>query len=79
MSKPRRRSGPRSRSLTRYIIAKDQEIDYKNVSLLQKYLNERGKLLSRRVTGVTAHQQRQLTVAVKRARFLGLLSSGSVK
>ncbi len=52
------------------------EIDYKNISLLQKYLTERGRMVSRRISGVTAKQQRQLTNSIKRARFLGLLTSG---
>lgn len=52
------------------------EIDYKNIPLLQKYLTERGRIVSRRISGVTAKQQRQLTTSIKRARFLGLLTSG---
>ena len=51
-------------------------IDYKNIPLLQKYLTERGRMVSRRLSGITAKQQRRLTTAVKRARFLGLLTSG---
>ena len=53
-------------------------VDYKNVSLLQKFLNERGKMLSRRFSGVSAKTQRQVASAVKRARFLALLPSGGV-
>ena len=52
------------------------EIDYKNISLLQKYLTERGRMVSRRISGNSAKQQRQLTNSIKRARFLGLLTSG---
>lgn len=48
-------------------------IDYKNTDLLEKFLNDQGKLLPRRITGANAKQQRQLTVAVKRARHLALL------
>lgn len=54
-------------------------IDYKDPALLQKFLSDRGKLLSRRITGVNAKMQRDITTAVKRARFLGLLSVGSSK
>ena len=48
-------------------------IDYKDNETLKRYLNEQGKLMPRRVTGVSAKSQRQLTVAVKRARHMALL------
>jgi small subunit ribosomal protein S18 len=48
-------------------------IDYKDVDLLKKFITERGKILPRRLTGLTAQQQRDLTNAVKRARILALL------
>ena len=48
-------------------------IDYKDVELLRKFITERGKILPRRITGLTAQQQRTLTVAVKRARSIALL------
>jgi small subunit ribosomal protein S18 len=48
-------------------------IDYKDVDLLRKYITERGKILPRRITGLTAKQQRDLTVAIKRARIVALL------
>ena len=50
-----------------------EPIDYKDVDLLRKSITERGKILPRRITGLTAKQQRRLTVAVKRARVLALL------
>jgi small subunit ribosomal protein S18 len=50
-----------------------QVIDYKDVELLHKFVTERGKMLPRRITGLTARQQRALTTAVKRARLLALL------
>ena len=53
-------------------------VDYKNVPLLQKFLNERGKMLSRRYSGVSAKTQRQVAAAVKKARFLALLPSGGM-
>ncbi len=49
------------------------EIDYKNPRLLRDYITERGKILPRRVTGTCAKHQRQLTVAIKRARVLALI------
>lgn len=51
----------------------DEPIDYKDVDLLRKFITERGKILPRRITGLTAKQQRQLTQAIKRARILALL------
>ena len=48
-------------------------IDYKDVDLLKKFVTERGKILPRRLTGLTAKQQRDLTNAVKRARIVALL------
>ena len=48
-------------------------IDYKNVELLQNFVTERGKILPRRITGVSAYYQRKLTKAIKRARQVALL------
>ncbi|MDX2273102.1 MAG: 30S ribosomal protein S18 [Cyanobacteriota bacterium] len=48
-------------------------IDYKDIELLKKFVTERGKILPRRITGLTAKQQRDLTYAIKRARVVGLL------
>ena len=48
-------------------------IDYKDASLLKRFLTDRGKILPRRITGVSAFFQRQLSVAVKRARATGIL------
>jgi small subunit ribosomal protein S18 len=48
-------------------------IDYKDVELLSKFLTEQGKILPRRVTGLTTKQQSRLTKAVKKARILALL------
>lgn len=56
-------------------MAKDEReyVDYKDTEYLQRFMNEQGKLLPRRVTNVSAKTQRQLTRAVKRARHLALL------
>jgi small subunit ribosomal protein S18 len=48
-------------------------IDYKDVATLKKYVSERGKILPRRITGNCAKHQRELTVAIKRARHIALL------
>ena len=48
-------------------------IDYKDVDLLKKFLNPHARIISRKRTGVCAKSQRDLAMAVKRARFMGLL------
>ncbi|MGF1671841.1 MAG: 30S ribosomal protein S18 [Balneolaceae bacterium] len=48
-------------------------IDYKNVDTLNRFINDQGKILPRRVTGTSARHQRQLSRAVKRARLLALI------
>jgi small subunit ribosomal protein S18 len=54
-------------------IPPSQPIDYKDLELLRKFVTERGKMLPRRITGVTARQQRDLTREIKKARILALL------
>ena len=49
------------------------KIDYKDVRLLSRYISERGKIVPSRITAVSAKKQRELSNAIKRARFLGLL------
>ncbi len=48
-------------------------IDYKDIDLLKRFVSERGKILPRRVTGTSAKNQRALTIAIKRARIMGLM------
>ncbi len=48
-------------------------IDFKDVDLLKKFLNPHARIISRKRTGVSAKNQRNLATAVKRARFMGLL------
>ena len=50
-----------------------ERIDYKNIALLQRFITERGKIRSRRVTGLSRRDQSKMARAVKRARELGLL------
>ena len=71
--------GPRFRNINKYPMPPDVKIDYKNFTFLQKYLTERGKIVSRRTSGISAKEQRQLVSAIKQARFLALLPSGAVK
>jgi small subunit ribosomal protein S18 len=48
-------------------------IDFKDVKLLSRFLNEQGKILPSRITGISAKMQRELTTAIKRARHLALM------
>ena len=61
------------RKVCAFCVDKADIIDYKDVNKLRRYVSERGKILPRRVTGTCAAHQRQLTVAIKRARVLALL------
>ncbi|MBQ9600941.1 MAG: 30S ribosomal protein S18 [Neisseriaceae bacterium] len=61
------------RKFCRFTAEKIQEVDYKQVDLLKDFITETGKIIPARITGTKAHYQRQLAVAVKRARFLALL------
>ena len=56
-----------------FCVGKGENIDYKDIARLRRYMSERGKILPRRVTGTCARHQRELTVAIKRARHLALL------
>jgi small subunit ribosomal protein S18 len=61
------------RKVCRFCNDKTLEIDYKNPQVLIRYMTESGKILSRKVTGVCAKHQRELTKAIKRARIMAIL------
>ena len=69
----RRSGGMRRRKKVCVFCCKDNEIDYKDVNKLKRYVSERGKILPRRITGNCAKHQRALTVAIKRARHISLM------
>ncbi|MEV7426095.1 MULTISPECIES: 30S ribosomal protein S18 [unclassified Streptomyces] len=71
---PRKPPAPRPNPLDRDGIT---YVDYKDTDLLRKFLSDRGKIRSRRVTRVSARQQRQLARAIKNAREMALLPYGS--
>jgi small subunit ribosomal protein S18 len=56
-----------------FCVDKVQHIDYKDVARLRRFTNERGKILPRRMSGTCAKHQRQLSIAIKRARMIALL------
>ena len=64
---------PARRKVCNFCVEKAQSIDYKDVEKLKKYLTESGKILPRRMTGVCARHQRELAVAIKRARQMALI------
>ena len=61
------------RKVCAYCADKNLVIDYKQVDKLKKYVSEKGKILPRRVTGLCAKHQRDLTIAVKRARHVAIM------
>lgn len=72
MKRDRANRRPRKKVCS-FCIDKVEMIDYKDVPRLRRYITERGKILPRRISGACAKHQRQLTVAVKRARNVALL------
>ena len=73
-----RRGGRKGRKkVCGFCVDKVESIDYKDVARLRRYISERTKILPRRVTGTCARHQRELTVAIKRARHLALLPFSS--
>src|ERR687884_2119670 len=63
----------RRRKFCRFTAEKVKEVDYKDIGVLKDFINENGKIIPARITGTKARYQRQLGVAIKRARFLALL------
>ena len=61
------------RKVCQFCVDKVEHIDYKEVMRLRRYINERGKILPRRMSGTCAKHQRQLSIAIKRARAIALL------
>ena len=63
----------RRRRYCKFTAEKVEEIDYKDINTLKAYIAENGKIVPSRISGTKARYQRQLAIAVKRARFLALL------
>ena len=64
---------PARRKVCNFCVEKSEHIDYKDIAKLRKYLTESGKILPRRMTGFCARHQRELAVAIKRARQMALI------
>ncbi|MDR1272671.1 MAG: 30S ribosomal protein S18 [Clostridiales Family XIII bacterium] len=73
MEKQRRSGGLRRKKVCPFCADRNLKIDYKDAELLGKYITERGKIMSTRITGVCATHQRALARAIKRARVVALL------
>ena len=80
MADNKKRSGGKDKAFRRprkkvcqFCADKSQEIDYKDVEKLKRFVSEKGKILPRRVTGTCALHQRKVTEAIKRARTIALL------
>jgi small subunit ribosomal protein S18 len=80
MKKKERSQGPKTKERKiirkrdcKFCIDKVMEIDYKDIRLISRYVSERGKIKPRRTNGNCAKHQRQMTIAIKRARYLALL------
>jgi small subunit ribosomal protein S18 len=63
----------RRRKFCRFTAEKIKEVDYKDIAILKDFINENGKIIPARITGTKAKYQRQLGIAIKRARFLALI------
>jgi small subunit ribosomal protein S18 len=63
----------RRRKFCRFTAEGIKEVDYKDINILKDFINENGKIIPARITGTKSKFQRQLSVAIKRARFLALM------
>ena len=75
--RPERRGRKGRKKVCSFCVDKIDTIDYKDVAKLRRFISERAKILPRRATGTCARHQRELTVAIKRARHLALLPFSS--
>lgn len=74
MAVVRREKGRRpKKKICSFCVDKITDIDYKEIPKLRRYITERGKILPRRISGNCAKHQRQVTLAIKRARNIALL------
>ena len=71
--RPGTQSGPARRKSCQFCKAKMEDVDYKDIGLLRRYISEKGKIRSRRITGACRRHQNQVSRAIKRAREMALL------
>lgn len=65
--------GPMRKKFCRFCVEKVKDIDYKDIKRLEKFINDRLKMISRKYSGTCAKHQRKVSNAIKRARYIGLL------
>lgn len=65
--------GPLRKKVCRFCIDKIKAIDYKDTKRIERFISDRGKIISRRMLGVCAKHERKLSKAIKRCRYLALL------
>jgi small subunit ribosomal protein S18 len=63
----------RRRKFCRFTAENIKQVDYKDIGILKDFINENGKIIPARITGTKARYQRQLSIAIKRARYLALM------
>jgi small subunit ribosomal protein S18 len=63
----------RRKKVCRFCLDKVEQVDYKDAKVLRNFITDRGKIIPRRISGNCAQHQRQLTIAIKRARNIALL------
>lgn len=80
-SRKRRRPevNPRKKKRIVYKFREEDVVDYKDVALLRKFMSDRGKIRSRRVTGLSPKRQREVSMAIKNAREMALLPYTSTR
>ena len=72
-ARPPRRRGMGRRKICRFCAEKNAKVDFKDQATLKYFVTERGKIIPRRISGNCARHQRQVAVAIKRARGLALI------
>ena len=70
---------PRKRKRILYTFKEDEVVDYKDIALLRKFMSDRGKIRSRRMTGLSPRRQREVATAIKNAREMALLPYTSTR
>lgn len=70
---PKKLRRPGKRKVCAFCADKASSIDYKDINKLKKFITEKGKILPRRQTGTCAEHQREVSIAIKRARFMALI------
>ena len=68
-----RKEQPKTKKVCRFTHTNVKYIDYKDVKMLQKFVTEQGKIIPKRITGTCSKYQRELSIAIKRARHMALL------